>query len=624
MDKEQDFFVNSNARIKARKHKSLCYSASQAEEGTQKLAAKKELPWEREWFQRRQRRLAKREEERLVQLLQKKHSGQLLRYQQERQRKQQQQQQHERRDEQEGEEEGEEGDHGLEQQQRQSRQQEGLVYEMETDGGGGGEEDEEEEHRRQQQRLHDAAWALTNSGWGEEGSWSSQEAPYTPPLRRTISSPLVKSKTIGNYTQQGNDHLHAGENQDRHLFYWDEERSLLWLGVFDGHSGSAAADFLCRRLLPNIDTLLPPSRKSYSRDNLMAAIRTGIIETENQFRQEDQPDGACLLLACLSGEWLVVANVGDSRAVLGSYSLGSTHQLTSRTLTNDHNATNEVEAKLARFRFLKNNGLLSSSASPSDYSEEELIEQVKDIMEGSDIIENGRLLTVQLTRSIGDFGIKRCCFDVVSNEPEFTILQLCEEDRLLILASDGVWATVTADRAVDMVMEKVINLSSYIDRIGPAEYLVQEAVSKGSGDDQTALVLDLNKYRKGLLKPHHATFSGVSPLERTIKKGLFLSDRQCRLNSNMYGSATRSFGAKMALLHAKGSFIGSSEPNKFDVDARKAQSLASSAHKPGNVVPPAPLRTSVLGLFDSAAIEESKAREADRKKKGVLYGRTYF
>lgn len=73
---------------------------------------------------------------------------------------------------------------------------------METDGGGGGEEDEEEEHRRQQQRLHDAAWALTNSGWGEEGSWSSQEAPYTPPLRRTISSPLVKSKTIGNYTQQ--------------------------------------------------------------------------------------------------------------------------------------------------------------------------------------------------------------------------------------------------------------------------------------------------------------------------------------------------------------------------------------------------------------------------------------
>jgi hypothetical protein len=123
----------------------------------------------------------------------------------------------------------------------------------------------------------------------------------------------------------------------------------------------------------------------------------------------------------------------------------------------------------------------------------------------------GAMLTL---RSSGDFGIKRCCFDVVSNEPEFTILQLCEEDRLLILASDGVWATVrpihpffpaqgyrsphrllpldyqvTADRAVDMVMEKVINLSSYIDRIGPAEYLVQEAVSKGSGTHRATITI---------------------------------------------------------------------------------------------------------------------------------------
>jgi hypothetical protein len=155
-----------------------------------------------------------------VQLLQKKRSGQLLRYQQERQRKQQQQQ-HERRDEQDGEEEGEEGDYGLEQQQRQSTQQlEGLVYEMETDGGGDGEEEEEEEeeeHRRQQKRLHDAAWALTNSGWSDEGSWSSEEAPYTPPLRRTISSPLVKSKTIGNYTQQVSRALNALIEPTLHL-----------------------------------------------------------------------------------------------------------------------------------------------------------------------------------------------------------------------------------------------------------------------------------------------------------------------------------------------------------------------------------------------------------------------
>lgn len=92
--------------------------------------------------------------------------------------------------------------------------------------------------------------------------------------------------------------------------------------------------------------------------------------------------GACLLLACLSGEWLIVANVGDSRAVLGSYMLGSTRHFIARlhyllnmengynakiyyrTLTNDHNATNTSEARLARFRFLFNNGLLSPNAKP--------------------------------------------------------------------------------------------------------------------------------------------------------------------------------------------------------------------------------------------------------------------
>jgi hypothetical protein len=44
-----------------------------------------------------------------------------------------------------------------------------------------------------------------------------------------------------------------------------------------------------------------------------------------------------------------------------------------RTLTNDHNATNEVEAKLARFRFLKNNGMLSATATPGMWPEPNLL-----------------------------------------------------------------------------------------------------------------------------------------------------------------------------------------------------------------------------------------------------------
>lgn len=41
-------------------------------------------------------------------------------------------------------------------------------------------------------------------------------------------------------------------------------------------------------------------------------------------------------------------------------------------------------------------------------------------------------------------------------------------------------------------MERVVNLASYVDNVGPAEFLVQAAVAKGSGNltfCQTCLIL---------------------------------------------------------------------------------------------------------------------------------------
>lgn len=70
-------------------------------------------------------------------------------------------------------------------------------------------------------------------------------------------------------------------------------------------------------------------------------------------RKVQDGSGTCLLLACLWEDTLVVANVGDSRAVIGSNKGGST---VGTLLTSDHNASNPVEAKLARFRFLRNQG----------------------------------------------------------------------------------------------------------------------------------------------------------------------------------------------------------------------------------------------------------------------------
>jgi hypothetical protein len=293
-------------------HKSLRYAKTES--------GKKEAPWEREWFQRRQQRLAERvkeeeeeederrqvqrhqqqahssrskrerqqrerEEERLVQLLQKR-NGQLLRYQQQqRQREQHQHPEHEREghDEVKGSVEGQYGEQRR-QRQRKSEQKEALLYAMGAYDGAGDEEEEEVEEEGEveeeeekdveadeEERQHTTTTATTPTVATRAQRWGSSslsdDAPYTPPVKRSTSSPLVRSKTIGKYTQQvqerhvavctgrawpdraltefgsvlllrivfpaqGNDHLHAGENQDRHLFYWDEERSLLWYSSF--------------------------------------------------------------------------------------------------------------------------------------------------------------------------------------------------------------------------------------------------------------------------------------------------------------------------------------------------------------------------------------------------------
>jgi serine/threonine protein phosphatase PrpC len=41
------------------------------------------------------------------------------------------------------------------------------------------------------------------------------------------------------------------------------------------------------------------------------------------------------------------------------------------------------------------------------------------------------------TRTIGDFGTKRACFQVVTSEPEFTVHRLSDADHHIILACDG-------------------------------------------------------------------------------------------------------------------------------------------------------------------------------------------
>ncbi|GBF88929.1 hypothetical protein Rsub_01428 [Raphidocelis subcapitata] len=92
---------------------------------------------------------------------------------------------------------------------------------------------------------------------------------------------------------------------------------------------------------------------------------------------------------------------------------------------------------------------------------------------------------LQVTRALGDFDLKGPIDGGVTPEPEVVELALTEEDSFLVMATDGVWDVMTDAEAVALVRDTVK------DPQMSAKRLVTEALSRGSRDNCTALVVFL-------------------------------------------------------------------------------------------------------------------------------------
>ncbi|MEW5299740.1 MAG: hypothetical protein WDW36_002724 [Sanguina aurantia] len=85
-------------------------------------------------------------------------------------------------------------------------------------------------------------------------------------------------------------------------------------GIFDGHGGPNAADYVRSNLFINI-----MSHQKFVGD-LPGATAEAYESTDTQYMRQDcnssRDDGCTAVTALLVGQRLLVANVGDSRAVL--------------------------------------------------------------------------------------------------------------------------------------------------------------------------------------------------------------------------------------------------------------------------------------------------------------------
>jgi len=224
-----------------------------------------------------------------------------------------------------------------------------------------------------------------------------------------------------------------------------------FFGVYDGHGGSDSASYAAA----NLHLLVGADEQRWRLDPADAVLH-GYALVEQELRQlyESQQDrsGSCALTVLLRGHRLIVAGLGDCRAVMVR---GEPHKEPYAQLSTDQRATESSEQK----RILRCGGQIS----------------------------DGRLWGALIpSRTLGDFpwkdkGPKDT--PALSSVPQIIEYEITPDDKYLVIGSDGLWDVIS-----NKVLAKLIGRSC-----SPAQKacneIVHELKKKHSGDDTTIIVV---------------------------------------------------------------------------------------------------------------------------------------
>ncbi|KAA0060036.1 putative protein phosphatase 2C 25 [Cucumis melo var. makuwa] len=226
-----------------------------------------------------------------------------------------------------------------------------------------------------------------------------------------------------------------------------------FFGVFDGHGGVKAAEFAANNLEKNV--LNEIERMGDNETDFEQAIKHGYLTTDSDFLKEDQRGGSCCVTALIKKGNLVISNAGDCRAVLSS-------QGVAEAITSDHRPSREDE----RHRIESTGGYV-------------------DLCNGIWRVQG----SLAVTRGIGDAHLKQW----VIAEPETRAIRIEPRHEFLILASDGLWETVSNQEAVDIAHPLCVGMEK-AEPLMACKKLVELSLSRGSVDDISVVLIQLANF----------------------------------------------------------------------------------------------------------------------------------
>ena len=249
-------------------------------------------------------------------------------------------------------------------------------------------------------------------------------------------------------------------NQDNFFVYnnLNDENNKLFIGVCDGHGilGHDVSKYLISHLPSNLNKALKKTRK-YIRDknNLNKTMKEVFIKTNNDLCRNDLIDtqfsGSTCVTIILTKNKIISANVGDSRAVMGRCINGEWINI---DLTKDQKPDNPEE----KARIIKKGGRIES------YKDEN----------GNDFgpkrvwLKNADIPGLAMARSFGD---EVAASVGTISEPEIEYFDITEDDKFIILASDGIWEFISSKECVNIVKDYYLKK----DLKGCLKYLLNES-----------------------------------------------------------------------------------------------------------------------------------------------------
>ncbi|GAX75600.1 hypothetical protein CEUSTIGMA_g3044.t1 [Chlamydomonas eustigma] len=263
-------------------------------------------------------------------------------------------------------------------------------------------------------------------------------------------------------------------------------------GVFDGHGVEGrAVSTAVSELLPK---LLKKKLKHWDDNSSIHDIDSLVSKCFDECHTElhQRPglncsfSGSTCVTALISAHRLIVANVGDSRCILGRVS--SDQEVMALDMTNDHNPQLLAEA----------NRVLAAGGRIAAYTLQGKSQGPLRVWLRDDDIPG-----LAMTRSFGDLVAASVG---VSHMPEILDYELTAEDKYLLLVSDGIHEHMASHEIVELV-HYCVTVRQGMDIIQVSQVLVEEARRRwtlkdpsGTVDDCTALIILLSDDRA---LPHH-------------------------------------------------------------------------------------------------------------------------